>query len=66
LENTLNKSVDSKIQDYEGNLKELKDVFQGHAVLQTEITVSRILDMVDSLGKRFCLFMNTCLIWIVI
>lgn len=58
LENTFNKTVDSKIREYENKFRDLKDAFQGRAVLQTEITVSRILGIVDSLGKQIYLFLS--------
>ena len=43
--------VDSKIKQYEDKLKELKMVFQDHAILQTGIAVSRIMDNLESLGE---------------
>jgi hypothetical protein len=43
-------TVDGKIKQYEDKFKELKVVFQERAVLETEITVLRILDNVDNLG----------------
>ena len=43
--------IDSKIKHYEDKFAELKLAFQGHSLIQTEITVSRILDNLDSLGK---------------
>ena len=43
--------VDSKIKKYEDKLKELKMVFQDRAILQTGITVSRIMDNLESLGE---------------
>lgn len=51
LKNTFLSDVDEKIQGYENKFKELQMAFQGHAVLQTGITVSRVLDNLDSLGE---------------
>jgi hypothetical protein len=59
VENTFSQTVDTKIQDYESKFKNLKDAFQGRAVLETEIIVSRMLGTVTSLGKQFHQFMNT-------
>lgn len=60
--NTLNAKVDTRIQGYIDTFKKLKGAFNGRAVLQTEITVSRILGAVDSLGKHRLLFVNSQLI----
>jgi hypothetical protein len=43
--------VDSKIKQYEDKLKELKMVFQDRAILRTGITISRIMDNLESLGE---------------
>jgi hypothetical protein len=43
--------VDSKIKQYEDKLKELKMAFQDRAILQTGITVSRIMHNLESLGE---------------
>ena len=43
--------VDSKIKQYEDKFKELKMAFQDRAILQTGITVSRIMDNLESLGE---------------
>jgi hypothetical protein len=43
--------VDSKIKQYEDKLKELKMAFQDRAILQTGITVSRIMDNLESLSE---------------
>jgi hypothetical protein len=43
--------TDIKIKQYETKFQELKFVFQGRAILQTEITVLRILDNVDNIGE---------------
>jgi hypothetical protein len=42
--------VDSKIKQYEDKFKELGLAFQEQAILETEITVLRILDNVENLG----------------
>jgi L-asparagine transporter-like permease len=39
-------SVDEKVDTYKETFKHLRDAFQGYAVLQTEIMVTRILDIV--------------------
>jgi hypothetical protein len=43
--------TDSRIKQYEAKFQELKLAFQGRAVLQTELTVLRILDSVDHIGE---------------
>jgi hypothetical protein len=45
--------VDGKIKQYEDKFKELRIYFQDHAILQTGITVSRMFDNMESLGKRY-------------
>ena len=45
--------VDSKIKQYEDKLKELKMAFQDRTILHTGITVSRIMDNLESLGELF-------------
>ena len=59
FQNTLSKNVDTRIQGYIDEFKKLKEVFNGRAVLQTEITVSRIWGAVDSLGEHLRLFVNS-------
>ena len=44
--------VDRKIKEYEDNFNELKSAFQGRAVLQTEIIVSRMLSNLNDFGQR--------------
>ena len=44
--------ADNKIKQYEGKFKELKLAFQERAVLQTEITVLRILNVVEGQGQH--------------
>jgi hypothetical protein len=44
-------SVDDKITLYQDKFKRLKEAFQGYAILQTEIVVTRILDVVKDVGK---------------
>lgn len=51
--------ADSKIKQYEDKFEELKAAFQGRAVLETEITVLRILDMLESQGQNNSLHMGT-------
>jgi hypothetical protein len=58
VENTFSQTVDTKIQEYQSTFKDLKDAFQGRAVLQTEITVSRMLGAVNSLSKQIHPFRN--------
>jgi len=43
-------NVDDKIKQYENKFRNLKLAFQERAVLQIEITVFRVLDVVESLG----------------
>jgi hypothetical protein len=53
--------VDSKIKQYEDKFKELKMAFQDRAILQTGITVSRIMDNLESLGELFRpVYMTSC------
>jgi hypothetical protein len=42
--------IDNKIRLYEDKFKELKSAFQERTVLQTGITVLRILDNVENIG----------------
>lgn len=49
--------VDDKIKQYEDRFKELQTAFQNRATLVTEIAVLGILDKLDKLGERCCLFM---------
>ena len=51
LRNGFISDVDSKIKLYEDKFNELKSAFQGRAVLQTEITVLRLLSNFESLGE---------------
>jgi len=51
LKNILS-DVDDTIKQYETKFGELKSAFQGRAVLRTEITVLRVLDQVENIGKR--------------
>jgi hypothetical protein len=44
-------NVDNKISQYEDKFKELKMAFQERAILQTEITVSRIFDNLKDVGE---------------
>jgi len=50
--------VDSKIKQYEDKLKELKMAFQDRAILQTGITVSRIMDNIENLSELLQLACN--------
>jgi hypothetical protein len=43
--------TNSRIKEYEAKFTELKLAFQGRAILQTEITVLRILDNVETIGE---------------
>ena len=43
--------VDSKIKEYEDKFNELKSAFQGRAILETEIIVSRMFSNLNSLGQ---------------
>lgn len=56
----LSSEADSRITQYADKFNEFKSAFQGHAILQTEITVLqakfavlRVLDSVDDIGERF-------------
>jgi hypothetical protein len=42
--------VDNKMRQYEDKFKELESAFQERAVLQTGITVLRILDNVENIS----------------
>jgi hypothetical protein len=44
--------ADNRINQYEDKFKELKTSFQERAVLRTEITVLRILDIVEGQGQH--------------
>jgi hypothetical protein len=44
--------VDSKIKEYEEKFNKLRLLFQERGVLQTNITVLRILDAVKDLGRQ--------------
>jgi hypothetical protein len=43
--------VDSKVKEYQGAFNKLKLELQGHAVILTEITVLRVLDIVGDLSE---------------
>jgi hypothetical protein len=43
--------INSKIKQYEDKFEELGITFQDRAILQTGITVSRILDIRENLGE---------------
>ena len=58
LKNSFMSDVDSKIKKYEDTFKELKTAFQDGAILQTAITVSRIFDNIERLGKRHHTFIT--------
>ena len=51
LENVIS-DVDDTIKRYETKFGELKAAFRERAVLRTEITVLRVLDQVEDIGKR--------------
>jgi hypothetical protein len=51
LKNILS-DVDDTIKQYETKFGELKSALQGRAVLRTEITVLRVLDQVENIGKQ--------------
>ncbi|KIM85063.1 hypothetical protein PILCRDRAFT_817902, partial [Piloderma croceum F 1598] len=53
LKNSFMSDVDSKIKQYEDRLKELKMAFQDRAILQTGITVSRMMDTLQSFALDF-------------
>lgn len=42
--------IDGKIEEYQVKFRELKSALQERAVVQTEITVLRILDIVENIG----------------
>jgi hypothetical protein len=60
LNNSLTSTIDSKIKQYEDKFKELKLAFQDHAILQTGITVSRIMGDLESLGEFSAEFISSC------
>jgi hypothetical protein len=43
--------TDSRVQQYEAKFNELKLGFQGRAIVQTEITVVRIMDSVENISE---------------
>jgi len=49
-------SVDEKKDMYKNQFKHLREAFQGYAILQTEIVVTRILDLATESGQ-FGVFM---------
>ena len=51
LKNSFGSDVNGKIKGYEDKFTELTKAFQDHAILQTGITVCRILGNVESLGE---------------
>jgi len=53
LKNSFMTYVDSRIKQYEDKFKELKMAFQDCTILQTGITVSRIMDNLESLAINF-------------
>ncbi|KIM90604.1 hypothetical protein PILCRDRAFT_1868 [Piloderma croceum F 1598] len=53
LNDSFMSTVDSKIKQYEDKFKELKLAFQDHTILQTRITVSRIMGDLESLALDF-------------
>jgi hypothetical protein len=53
-------TVDSKIKQYEDKFNELKSAFQVHAILQTGITVSRIIGGIESLSEFSAEFIASC------
>ena len=46
-------SADDKVTLYQDKFKHLKQAFLGYAILQTEIIVTRVLDVVKDSGKCF-------------
>jgi uncharacterized protein YydD (DUF2326 family) len=54
LEHVLS-GADDRIKQFEDKFEELKSAFQERAVLQTEITVLRILDIVEGQGQHISL-----------
>jgi hypothetical protein len=60
LKNSFMSTVDSKIKQYEDKFKELKLAFQDHAILQTGITVSRIMGDLESLGEFSAYYLTSC------
>jgi hypothetical protein len=50
LRNSFVSDADSRIKLYEGKFKELKSAFQERAVLQTELTVMRLMSNLEDLG----------------
>jgi hypothetical protein len=59
FKNSFMSDVDSKIKQYEDKFKDLKMAFQDRAILQTGITVSRIMDNLESLGELLQLVCNS-------
>jgi hypothetical protein len=55
--------ADNRIKQFEDKFKELRSAFQGRAVLQTEITVLRILDIVESQGQHVSLHTRSDLMY---
>ena len=53
-------TVDGKIKQYENKFKELKTAFEERAILQTAITVSRIMDDFENLGELFYVLPFNC------
>jgi hypothetical protein len=44
-------SADDKVTLYQDKFKHLKEAFLGYAILQTEIVVTRVLDVVKDSGN---------------
>ncbi|KIM86900.1 hypothetical protein PILCRDRAFT_815342 [Piloderma croceum F 1598] len=53
LKNSFMSNVDVKIKQYEDKFQELKMAFQDRAILQTGITVSRIMDNLERIALDF-------------
>jgi hypothetical protein len=54
--------VDSKVKQYEAKFRELKSALQASGVVHTEITVLRILDVMNNLSVCFPLSCQSRLI----
>ena len=44
-------NADNQIQEYKNKFSDLRVAFEGHAILDVEISVLRILDDVDDLSE---------------
>jgi hypothetical protein len=60
LKNSFMSTIDSKIKQYEDKFNELKSAFQDHAILQTGISVSRVIGDLESLGEFSAEFLTSC------